>query len=578
MSGGLVPGQPAPLGDRAVLLPADDAAQAGALRRALLADRPPGVEDLVPGRAGLVVVLTPPTPAQPSPASSRALLAHLSRVSAAVRVQISEALRAGVSEALRAGGPPDAGVRPAERPVVLDVRYDGPDLLYVARAAGLDVAEVVARHTGSEHVVAHGGFAPGFAYLDGLDPALHLPRRATPRSRVPAGSVAVAGGCSAVYPSASPGGWHLLGTCGTVLFDPRRDEPALLAPGTRVRFRAVDDVAPPPARPSPSRTDPGGRALLIEEPGLQTLVVDAGRTGWAHVGVPRSGPVDAAAHARALLAVGGTAGDAALEVTGPGPVLRARGDLVVAWSGDGRPGLLAGRRVAGGRPHRLPDGAVLDLRAAGQDLRCVLAVRGGLAVPRVLGSATADLLGGLGPPPLTAGDVLGVGRPEPGAPPVPPATPRPLPGGEATVLRLLPPARPGLLAASLPPGAGAGAGPLDRTVDPRSDRTALRLAGLPLPVADGGGSAPSEGLVPGAVQLPPDGVPLLFLAGHPPTGGYPLLGVVVSADLPLAAQLRPGDRVRLVAVPAAAAAAVAAAAAATTSAAGPPGMPGAGHR
>ena len=120
--------------------------------------------------------------------------------------------------------------------LVIPVRYDGPDLVAVAEAAGVSAEQVVALHSGAAYEVAFCGFAPGFGYLTGLPEPLHVPRRATPRTTVPAGSVAIAAGYAAVYPGASPGGWHLLGVTDLRLFDPVRDPPALLAPGTRVRF------------------------------------------------------------------------------------------------------------------------------------------------------------------------------------------------------------------------------------------------------------------------------------------------------------------------------------------------------
>ena len=126
------------------------------------------------------------------------------------------------------------------RLVELPVRYDGADLREVADLVDLSVEEVVARHLAPEYTVAFGGFMPGFAYLTGLDPRLRVPRLVTPRERVPAGAVAVADEFSAVYPAASPGGWRLLGRCPTVLFDVDREPPALLPPGSRVRFVAVD--------------------------------------------------------------------------------------------------------------------------------------------------------------------------------------------------------------------------------------------------------------------------------------------------------------------------------------------------
>ena len=124
------------------------------------------------------------------------------------------------------------------RTVEIAVSYDGEDLRAVADACGCSEAEVVALHAAGAYVVAFVGFLPGFAYLDGLDARLHLPRRATPRPRVPAGAVAIAGAQSAVYPFNSPGGWHIIGRTEARMFDPRSEPAALLAPGDRVRFIA----------------------------------------------------------------------------------------------------------------------------------------------------------------------------------------------------------------------------------------------------------------------------------------------------------------------------------------------------
>lgn len=140
-----------------------------------------------------------------------------------------------VREALPALPLPDLEVargRLVEVPVV----YDGEDLQEVSRLTGLDADEVVARHTAVDYVVAFLGFTPGFPYLVGLDPALHVPRRTTPRTAVPAGSVGLAGDQTGVYPRASPGGWQLIGRSDVVLFDADRDPPALLAPGDLLRF------------------------------------------------------------------------------------------------------------------------------------------------------------------------------------------------------------------------------------------------------------------------------------------------------------------------------------------------------
>lgn len=152
---------------------------------------------------------------------------------------------ADVVRMLESGDAPGAesATAPTLPPVTIDVVYDGPDLEEVARMSGLGVDEVVDLHTSALHVSAFCGFAPGFAYLEGLPVALHVPRRSTPRTRVPAGSVAIAGPYSAVYPTGSPGGWRLLGRTSAVVWDAAADDPALLAPGTSVRFRSVTSLA-----------------------------------------------------------------------------------------------------------------------------------------------------------------------------------------------------------------------------------------------------------------------------------------------------------------------------------------------
>jgi KipI family sensor histidine kinase inhibitor len=186
-----------------------------ALAQAIGATVLPGIGDIVPGYATVTVFFTPSA----NPELLRVVLLELADATRTVR-------------------PPAAG--PSGRPpVVIPTRYDGPDLEEVAARTGLTREDVIRRHAGREYEVYLLGFAPGFAYLGELDPALALPRRSSPRTRVPAGSVAIAGAQTAVYPLATPGGWHLIGRTDLRLFDPRRDPPALLAPGDRVRFEAV---------------------------------------------------------------------------------------------------------------------------------------------------------------------------------------------------------------------------------------------------------------------------------------------------------------------------------------------------
>ena len=198
-----------PAGDGAVLLEFDAAEQVEAAHRSLLAQPPPGVLELVPAARTLLVRYDP---------------AVFSADRLAVPLAADEDTATGARSPL----------------VTVPVVYDGPDLEELSARTGLSVAELVHRHTAPEYRTAFCGFSPGFGYLTGLDPALRLPRRATPRTRVPAGSVAIADEFTGVYPSAGPGGWHLLGRTDAVLWDLERDPPALLAPGTRVRFAPAD--------------------------------------------------------------------------------------------------------------------------------------------------------------------------------------------------------------------------------------------------------------------------------------------------------------------------------------------------
>jgi KipI family sensor histidine kinase inhibitor len=133
----------------------------------------------------------------------------------------------------------EAATTDRQADITIDVVYDGADLQEVARLSGLDPAQVIAAHTGTLWRVGFAGFAPGFAYLVGGDERLHVPRRSDPRTKVPAGSVGLAGEFSGVYPRESPGGWQLIGRTDAVLWDVDRDKPALLTPGMWVQFRAV---------------------------------------------------------------------------------------------------------------------------------------------------------------------------------------------------------------------------------------------------------------------------------------------------------------------------------------------------
>jgi KipI family sensor histidine kinase inhibitor len=540
-------------GDAALLVEAEG--MADRLAAAIDPVRIPGVVDVIPGASTVLVVTEPGG------------------------VGLDEL--AGLIEALPLP-PAGAGAAPAaEIPVV----YDGADLAEVARLTGLTADEVIARHAAAEYTVGWMGFSPGFGYLTGLDPDLAVvPRLDEPRLRVPAGAVAIAGGLAAVYPTTSPGGWRLLGRTSAVLWNPDRNPPALFTPGLRVRFRSVDpsampgpDAAPAPSAPPASVPSPpagvDSAGIEVVRPGVLATVQDLGRPGLGHLGVPHSGAADAASLRLANRLVGNPEGAAGLELTLGRAVFRFPAEAWVAVTGavcpvtvgaapaspaQPEPERASGsptRSVEHGAAFRVTAGELVQVGAPASGLRSYVAVRGGVGVPPVLGSRSADLRSGLGPPPLRPGDRLPLGPPAEPPPEGMAAAAGHGDAGRAADARGTAPVRPAASEAAtilVIPGPrddwfAAGALDLlcgsDYTVTPASDRTGLRLDGPALPRARHD-ELPSEGLVTGALQVPPSGRPILLLADHPVTGGYPVIAVVATADIGLAAQLRPGGRLR----------------------------------
>ena len=521
------------VGETAVLVELGSLAQVMAVRALLRRHAPPGVIDVVAAARTVLVICDSPAAVQ--------------------------AVRAVV-----AGAPPELPAPSPGTVHTIHVRYDGADLTHAAELTGLGSEALISWHSGQEWLAAFGGFAPGFMYLSPSRNPLNIPRRASPRTVVPAGSVAVGGEFSAIYPGPSPGGWQLLGRCADTLWDAGASTPALLQPGDAVQFvpvRELVSVSPAQGKsagtefagaPKPAGAAPSGLAVLA--PGAFTTVQDLGRPGFAHLGVTASGALDRAALRRANRMVGNSntdPGAAGLEMVLAGLQLQAVGSHVVAIAGTGIELRVAApggalRTPPANAPFVLLDGEILDigLCAGTAAWRSYLAVRGGIALPPVLGSQATDVLSGLGPGVLTPGTFLPVapasgvvGFPEP-APPPPQDT---------TELRFtLGPRHPWFT-----PEALATLENQPWQVSAASNRIGLRLetvgpAGIVVERSRETVAAelPSEGMALGAIQVPPSGLPVIFLADHPVTGGYPVLGVVLREDVGRAAGLPPGSKVR----------------------------------
>ncbi|WP_237209707.1 carboxyltransferase domain-containing protein [Rothia nasimurium] len=482
-------------------------------------------------------------------------------------------------------------VRTHGRTVTIPVIYDGQDLTDVAAHLGMSEQAVIYAHTTGHWSVAFAGFAPGFFYLHRHDNVLDVPRRATPRTSVPAGAVGLAGDFSGIYPRTSPGGWQLIGHTNAPLWDLAQNPPALLEPGMQVQFEAVRELISlehkdAPTHPAEAGQAPARPVLEVKAPGLQTLFQDGGRAGLTHWGVSPSGPADRAAAAEANRLVGNSAGATVLENLAGGLKLTALADVELALTGADTPAQItedaSGQptdptegtapaietplTVPSHTPFALKTGQTLTLGSPTRGLRTYLAVRGGFAARTEAASASRDTLAGLGPQPLAAGERLSLANPPVAVVADPaPVLPLPEPGTVLTVRAL-----PGPREDWFTPESLGRFTEVTWEVSQSSDRIGVRLIladaaqeaplGQDVPSTPTDGSAapqptdvltravtrelPSEGMVAGAVQVPPSGEPVVFLADHPVTGGYPVIATVHPADLRLLAQAPPGTRLR----------------------------------
>lgn len=433
----------------------------------------------------------------------------------------------------------EAGVtdgRKVEIPVCYGPRNAG-DLAELARHIAMDPDEVIAIHHGTEYTVASIGFSPGFPYLTGLDPRLHLPRKAAPRP-VERGSVAIAGGQAGIYPFDSPGGWHVLGKTSVPLFDVSRDPPALLRAGDRVRFvpvasLPVDEIGNGTAVRTPARG-----AIEILDPGPFTTVQDLGRPGWQESGVTPGGAADPVSARVANRLVGNPDEAALLECAHGGPVLRFHQPTTVAAVGWDMPDR--------GRPLAFAAGETLDLRRRMSMQFGYLAIAGGLDVPQVLGSRSTDVrsgFGGFAGRALRSGDRLGSFDPHSRPPAM---TDRRVDWPRART-RLEVRYLPGMQASWFPPETKKTFQAGIYQIGSRRDRTGARLDG-PLLMRSGDREMVSQPVVRGSIQVPPDGKPILLLSECQTIGGYPQIGHVISADIPALARALPGTPLRFVEV------------------------------
>ncbi len=516
-----------PLGDAGLVAEyggdeiSDEANDAVRALRHVLEQRPPaGVVESVPTYRSLLLVYDP------------------------LRTTAAEVRAAAAAAAAEA----DPGRLPPGRLIEIPVAYGGPhgpDLAAVAAEVGLPEADVVALHTRREYRVYMLGFSPGFPYMGTLPPPLRVPRLTSPRTRVPARTVAMAGQQTGVYPIESPGGWRLIGRTPLRIYDPDRTMPFLLDAGDRARFVAISAAEYEREAPVEEQAPPAPAAVrpdfVVEEGGLLTTVQDLGRPGYRRFGLPQGGAMDPLSLRVTNLLLGNPPGAAALEFAAPGPRLVAARRTVVVLGGADHSPAVNGRPAPMWSAFDLREGDILAFGAPRAGQWGYLALPGGMDVPVALGSRatyTRAALGGLGGRRLQGGDRLAAIQRAPSARLALAAPLRP-PVGGACELRVVLGPQEGYFTDD---AVAALAGEAYR-ISMEIDRFGYRLDG-PRLVHRARAELLSDGLLPGAIQVPAGGQPIVIMADGPTAGGYPKIGAVVRPDLRRLAQARRSDEVR----------------------------------
>lgn len=466
-----------------------------------------------------------------------------------------------------------------ERSVEIPVHYGGPDLERVARHAGLSPEAVIERHHQGRYRVLCLGFAPGFPYLGGLDATLTTPRLASPRPRVPAGSVAIGGDHTGIYSIPSPGGWNLIGQTSTALFDPHSAELEnmfRLRAGDRVSFVPVD--GPPrtealsPSEGGLSGEAPEGEPILrILEPGLGMSLQDAGRQGFRRFGVPTSGTMDPVTAAWANRLLDNPLDAPVLELCLQGQRLEALRDGWIAVCGGSHP-----RGQAPYQAFRVRAGESLDFGPGDSGVWTYLAVPGGFRAEAFLGSRSTNPRAGIGRT-LRSGDLL-LRNPAGDWHPPSGVAARGLSPDQWVTDRDTGPLRvwPGPQWEQFDADSQRRLFETQWRVTSQCDRVGYRLrsdrdarpgtnqptmpiigptqgqsAPTPEPTAPGGlawngGSLISEPVLTGSIQIPADGQPIVTLHDGPTLGGYPKIGWIDPRDLPRLVQRRSGQPIRFI--------------------------------
>ena len=439
------------------------------------------------------------------------------------------------------------------------------DLHAIAKACQLSIEETIHLHKKNLYTADILGFMPGFAYFSGLDPKLRLPRLPSPRPAVPKGSVAIAELQTAIYPRTTPGGWNLIGRSPNQMFDIQNQPPGLFMAGDQMQIEeiALDEFYKQDQKNAHQEIihalDKVNNKASIEvlQSGTFSTIQDEPRSGLSHWAVGPGGACDLSSLHLANALVGNSVDMAAIEITSSGPSLLFHQATCVAWVGAHCDGIVDDQRIPGNRPVWLAKGSVLKFSPLNPGFRALLAIGGGLQLPKILGRSGSHISADMGPKRLEKGQLLSLINPQ---------SPLQSPFLKSLLKEdALPCFAKWHIKSPFTPLAAITpiyclAGPhlpflsiKERelfwstvwTVSNQSNRMGLRLQGE-FKVKKNLPNIPSQAITFGTVQFPPSHEPIVMLAEHQTTGGYPRLAEVIHSNLIKLAQVKPGSKIRLI--------------------------------
>ncbi|PAF50373.1 hypothetical protein BKH43_04585 [Helicobacter sp. 13S00401-1] len=439
--------------------------------------------------------------------------------------------------------------------VTIPITYDGEDLEEVARLCKLSVKEVIKRHSSSEYRVAFCGFTPGFAYLSGGDKVLKVPRRKSPRISIKRGSIALADNFCGIYPTNSPGGWQIIGSTTLSMWDLSKNPSALLLPGLRVRF--VDASTLDSALDSKTRCDETilsydmmqidklDKAIEITKMLLPATIQDLGRKGQEKQGVSSAGALDRASFISANKILGNEENAPCIEIALGGFSFKSLADIKIAITGATLPITIKRDgveiRAKSYKVLKIHSGDEVILGMASHGVRAYIGVFGGFKVKKILGSASSDTLANINPLLIKVKTKLFIDDNASKLTHTHIKKPSLLPKvGDIVVLDIVLGPRTNWFSYQTVSDFLTQ----EWLVTPKSNRIGIRLLADKLIKSKFEDELPSEGTLNGAIQIPHDGQPVLFLADHPITGGYPVIANVANYHLDLAAQIPIGAKIR----------------------------------